>query len=802
MQNYPNLLHNGRIFPSWVVYKYKDYKIPTIHQDDEDICNKKIIKRELHSYQKFISKYLDYNSPFTGILLYHGVGSGKTATAIEVYNNLYSYSDQWNVFILLKASLKDNWRDELTIWLRESDKENRLKNIYFLSYDSPIADQQFQELIKQSDTTKKNLYIIDEVHNFIRNVYSNIVSQKGVRAQKIYDHILQERQENSTTRIILISATPIINQPYELALMFNLLRPNIFPKSEVQFRELFIQTNQSNSPVKSSSEYIIGSNIKKENINMFQRRILGLVSFYDSANPKTYAEKKIHFINITMPKYQQDIYKYYNEIETKTSQKIIKMKNKAESQLYKTFTRQACNFVFPTIHNIDGEHRPRPSQFNISETEAENMMKAKVSKGKKITGTQESRFMNKEGYLKSLKHYIDTFTSYAYELNDIDKKNKYTIHDDFKMIMDKFKKQMTEESTNNVSHIIENHIENEKTSLLFNMLYECSPKYICMILYISQSHGPVLMYSNYVLMEGIEIFKVYLELLNYVKYDNKNLNETKDYLRYAEFHGNIDPKIRQEYKTIYNRIDNNHGKLIKIIMISPAGTEGITLYHVRQIHITEPHWNEIRIEQMIGRGIRFCSHKYLPKEERKVDVYRYKVTFNIKESTKISDDTTDEYIEKFAITKENINKHFLTAIKESAIDCELNKENNILNDSEISKLKCFNFEESSLLATQVLPAYRQDILDDKGISSGTNSLTATTHKIKTYKINAVILIDIDKYSTAESYWLHKETGAVYDYKYKYLVGKLQRDSNNNFNRTNNEEFIIDHLVPYPGLVIK
>jgi SNF2 family DNA or RNA helicase len=68
-------------------------------------------------------------------------------------------------------------------------------------------------------------------------------------------------------------------------------------------------------------------------------------------------------------------------------------------------------------------------------------------------------------------------------------------------------------------------------------------------------------------------------------------------------------------------------------MISPAGAEGINLRNVRQVHIMEPYWNEVRIEQVIGRAIRQCIHKDLPMEERNVDVFRYKMIRKSKKET-------------------------------------------------------------------------------------------------------------------------------------------------------------------------
>lgn len=46
------------------------------------------------------------------------------------------------------------------------------------------------------------------------------------------------------------------------------------------------------------------------------------------------------------------------------------------------------------------------------------------------------------------------------------------------------------------------------------MLYMCSPKFVTCIFNIFKSKGPVLVYSNYVAMEGLQIFKIYLDFLD------------------------------------------------------------------------------------------------------------------------------------------------------------------------------------------------------------------------------------------------------------------------------------------------
>ena len=126
---YIDLKINGRLFPTWLLANFKKYKLPKPIQDE----NEKQMKIGLKKYQEFIGKYMDYNSPYHNILLYHGIGSGKTATTINIYNILYNYSPNWNVFILLKATLQtQTWFHELKKWLEQDNYDSRYKNIIFI----------------------------------------------------------------------------------------------------------------------------------------------------------------------------------------------------------------------------------------------------------------------------------------------------------------------------------------------------------------------------------------------------------------------------------------------------------------------------------------------------------------------------------------------------------------------------------------------------------------------------------------------------------------------------------------------
>lgn len=770
---YIDLKSNGRLFPSWILANFKDYKLPEIIRiPGEDPCKETgtdkegKIKAELKKYQIFISQYLDFRSPYQDILIYHGLGSGKTASAINIYNALYNYTPGWNVFMFIKASLKGTWLKELNTWLTSEEKEHRRKNIHFVHYDSPIADKQFMDIIKNTDSSKKSLYIFDEIHNFIRNVYSNISSTKGRRAQNIYDYIIQDKRDNPDTRVILLSGTPAINNPYELALLFNLLRPGIFPKSENDFNHLFVTT---------TTHQTMNNNSK----NMFQRRIMGLVTFYLGHTPDVFASQSTHYVDVPMSDYQEDIYNYYDEIEGKLAAKA-RMQGKLGSQTYKSYTRQACNFVFPQIsQRVNGETRPRPNKFRISEREAE-----KLVEGQSLTSIKADKdvLTNIAKYQEAMNSFIVEFDRWLTENDEKDNQDGHTIMKDVETMIKKYNGDYKEFFMNE-----------KKKSKLFEAMHLCSAKFVWIIFNIMASKGPTIVYSNYVLMEGLQLLKVYLKYFGFYNYMEK-MELIENRVGYVEFHGGIkDVATRYKGMDAYNNPNNKHGEFIKIMLISPAGAEGLSLMNVRQIHITEPYWNEVRITQMIGRGIRRCSHVQLKLEDRHVDIYRYRSL-----RTKINKWTTDQYIEDLARSKASLIQSFLDSMKEVAIDCVLNKNHNMMQ----SEYKCFQFEEPSLFTQYVGPAYKEDINDDIQNDNGSNSMNAVTMKIKVMEISAVKQIsppedEKKEYSKPSKYWFYPKSGVVYDHELHYAIGKVAIDNDGLPVKLDKETYVIDQVIPIP-----
>jgi hypothetical protein len=147
-----------------------------------------------------------------------------------------------------------------------------------------------------------------------------------------------------------------------------------------------------------------------------------------------------------------------------------------------------------------------------------------------------------------------------------------------------------------------------------------------------------------------------------------------------------------------------------VFCITSAGAEGLSLKCVREVHIMEPYWNDVRLKQVKGRAIRIGSHLELPEADRNVSIYTYMSCFSNKaQIEKSGDDRIDETIRgsdaiprELAVklqlpidksasqyvltTDENIylisqNKKIITdslenIMKSAAVDCKLNiKEN-------------------------------------------------------------------------------------------------------------------------------
>jgi hypothetical protein len=112
--------------------------------------------------------------------------------------------------------------------------------------------------------------------------------------------------------------------------------------------------------------------------------------------------------------------------------------------------------------------------------------------------------------------------------------------------------------------------------------------------------------------------------------------------------------------------ENKNGELVKVILISKAGSEGLDFKNIRQVHILEPWYNMNRIEQIIGRGVRNMSHCGLPFVQRNVEIYMHGTLMSNEE------EAADLYVYRLAERKALQIGKVTRVMKEVAVDCLLN----------------------------------------------------------------------------------------------------------------------------------
>ena len=219
-----------------------------------------------------------------------------------------------------------------------------------------------------------------------------------------------------------------------------------------------------------------------------------------------------------------------------------------------------------------------------------------------------------------------------------------------------------------------NSFKNE--ALQMQNISEYSIKFYKIIQKIGKADGPVFVYSNFKELGGIKCFIKFIEYHGWKNYSNYD----EGLKRFVIWSGEESQDYKNEIKYIFNQKNNADGSKIKLILGSPSIKEGVSLLRVQQVHILEPYWNMSRMLQIMGRAVRFCSHKDVPKNKRIVKIYLYLATYP-------KEKTTDQIIWSYAQKKNVLINQFENIMKESAFDCKILYNRNSYSTDE-SKLKC------------------------------------------------------------------------------------------------------------------
>ena len=885
----------------------------------------------LLTHQKIVRDYLNIYTPYRGLLLYHGLGSGKTCSSISIAEGLKTHK---NIIVLTPASLRRNYIEELKKCGDDIYKKNQfwefipiqsasdpmvqtLSAILTLSrefithqngawlvnvkkpsnYESLNRDQrtsldeQLNAMIDvkytflnyngmrmsnlktlSADFSKNpfsdHVVIVDEAHNLISRIV-NKLKRKDSLPMRLYDMLMQA--EN--VKIILLSGTPVINYPNEVAVIFNILRGyiktwkiplQITSQAKIDKKVLeqlfagvnildyidyndssrvltitrnpfgFVNVNErgeyngvvkiapeGDSPYVSDTDFerLILATLRGRDINvtagsitienhkalpdnldafrsyfidaetgnvknivMFQRRILGLASYFRSAQEQLMPayEKSVNFrvMKIPMSDHQFAAYEKAREAERKLEKKSkSKRPGKAKGASgagggggddiyedaisnYRIFSRLFCNFVFPTEI-----HRP----LNKEDQDIEGAINDGVNE-EDVDGIRaEERTDNLNGEHTS---------------------------DDIEEMSESIAKKVDATYSKRIDIALAK-LESGKGRYLTKPqdggeLQNYSPKFLAMLENIQDPHhsGLHLVYSQFRSLEGIRILSMVLDANGYARFRIKKdssgnwiwdiRDEDKGKHMYALYTGSVKDEEREIIRNIFNSTweyvpvtikqqlqqksgNNFMGEIIKVLMITASGAEGINLRNVRWVHITEPYWQPVRIEQVIGRARRICSHNDLKDEKlRTVNVMLYIMTFTPQQ---LADDSslqlrindvskknaqialsTDEALFEISSIKEEINHQLLLAIKEASIDCAIHRD-----AASKEKLKCFSFGSVSSKKFAFSPAVENEESD---------AASARNTKQTTLKL---VSMEMKMDGVNKQYAYDKLTNTVYDW---------------------------------------
>jgi hypothetical protein len=712
-----------------------DETIYDIKAQSKQMCESKF---ELMPHQLFVKNFLSIHTPYNGLLLYHGLGTGKTCTAIGVAEETRKYMAQMGIrdkiIVVASPNVQGNFRRQLFneskltqivnptnpeeyTWnietcvgdslLKEIDpnsvrnvpREKIVSNIQaiintwyeFMGYGQlanyitqmtkvsetagfSVEERKVMELRKIRNVFSNKTIIIDEVHN---------ITQTEDNKHKTTGALLLRVAKYATNmRLLLLSATPMFDTYKEIIWLVNLLNTND-KRSQIDISDVF----DSNGNIKEVREDPKCGMLKETGRELLIRKLTGYVSYVRGENPYTFpfrvypdifAKDHTFASGIPYPEIQM------NDKPVTAPLKHIKVYlNDMPSDSYQ---RRAYRHILNSIKytaQMMGEFR-EANQFDMLQKPIECLNIVYPNDDfEKILGDGNTTDHQYDGYATSVLGETG--------LNSI---INYT------------EKGATKSP--NIEY-------KPKTLAKYGRVFSPAilPKYsrkmsnICDI--IRKTEGIVLIYSQYI-DGGVVPMALALEEMGFAKHSDSGERNSLFRSSHAE---PLDAKTmlprsqvpRNEFQQatyimitgnrMYSpnntlevahatRPENRDGSKIKVILISKAGSEGLDFSHIRQIHIMEPWFNMNRIEQIIGRGVRNLSHCGLPFEKRNVQIYLHSTLF---EGDK--EEPADLYIYRIAEGKALQIGKVTRLLKSVSVDCVLNVngQNNMTAEQLITRVE-------------------------------------------------------------------------------------------------------------------
>jgi len=705
---YNNRTPERPIFTTYAEIKnYRD-NIGCAHLNDNIIIS--------HPYQTLLTHFINPSTPYKGIIIMHGLGSGKTRTGVEIAEGFIPQCQKYRskIYILISGPLlKESWKEEIikttgekyigyydkSMIINDADKEKMMNTAMslilqyykFMSYKSfhkhVLGEKIIDKSVAENDIKKiKNVYKKNEEGEFERDMAKDriynlnnsllIVDEAHQLTGNAYGEAVKYIIDNSINlKIVLMSGTPMKNFGHDIIDLINFLRPIDYP---IERDKVF--THHRN--------YLM--DFKEGGEQYFKKMASGYFSYVKGADPITYAVRNdqgeippgLFFTKVTrckMNEFQKKIYDQTINDETDTDIDEEKTEDTLDRK-----SEAISNVVFP---GLSADKKNIVGYYGLEGiTTIKNQLKENYT------------LINKK--LSEMLFQHDNETDLLYFSEN--------------------------------SKTLSGKIFREDNLINFSTKFHRALQNINNLVWGKDGPKTVFVYSNLVKV-GIEIFQEILLQNGYLEYqeksqnyqinsdticyycgikhnkhstisryytENKVLSESTDNnIPIHAFHPavfltitgqtsddtieTIPTEKKKILKNVFNDTQNYEGKRLKIILGSRIMNEGINLFHVGEVHILDVYYNLGKVDQAVGRGIRLCSHYKLMTEQNpnpEVKVYKYVVTLD---NNKLS---IEEILYKKAELKYILIKKVERLIKEIAIDCPHNINGNIFKE-EVEKYK-------------------------------------------------------------------------------------------------------------------
>lgn len=726
------------------------------------------MERGFMRHQAMVASYVAPDTPYRGLVLVHGTGSGKTCAAVAAV-------DAWRagpggssrrVRVITPASLRANFvRGMLTcgsarwrrssdgVWVRDdsngvrldalstedrADIEASLTNSMAASpVSSSDATYAFvsqngltaasAEALQRNGTFANALIVVDEAHNVGRSMASEAAGSTTGVTRRLYEAV----RDAPGAKVLLLTATPMINTPLELAFLVNMVA------GPARVQTLRFGTPISDSATRSAVRemllehtYVDTADVSANGANvrlvpkgfMFapngrlvrdggrrsgESAIQAVIRELHALTPATLGEVREFEVLPTVPEEFDAL--FIARDGTLKNANMLARRMMGHVSVYLGGGSDDRGRAYPTVRRNVTDLIP------LGETQQREYAIARQYEQKLESRSSGGRDDNPSVF-KSYSRVVCNFV-FPHERGNR-RAFRFESH------------HLTHEQYERVTVAALDRLRRDREFWTSDdRLAQCAPKFVAMLRRMTRDgSGRCLVYSAFRTWEGIGLFSEALLQRGWRRLTADSRGEFRlesshgdshgplfiepvpssaaGQALIAAFNGQIDSVARDRLARMCDcKPVDEAGALVKCVLLSRSGAEGLDLAGVRQVHIMEPHWNEVALDQVKGRAIRMNSHAALPRDQRTVSIYTYVASFDrdvvdramvtsapaaegadrdgdqgrdiVRSTLQIHDIarsdrglTSDQIVRQIAMSKARMAQRLVSVIQSAAVDCD------------------------------------------------------------------------------------------------------------------------------------